>query len=186
MKDAIKSEIRRILLGYVAYDTNQCLIASDHSERLRLLGLFNGTGAAGALGVAVKKRRYFLNKELLPAEDTCRDAFARMGRRVSLSTEPELLAVFYSPLLYNPSILTAECSEERLEICVYTARTLTVRLNTEHAFRKWRQRMPEGLREKPLKEDEKRKTDEKRQNKHAKRMRGNMPGNTQSDDTSKT
>ena len=146
MKDPLKSEIRRILLGYLAYDENQHLVAAKRVNRLRLLGLLNGTGAAGVLGVAVRRRCYSVSEKLLPLEDTCRNAFAQMGRRVSLDAAPERLAVFYTPLLFNPSVLTAEQRDEQLEICVYTARTLTVRWNAAHAFRKWKQNMPDELR----------------------------------------
>ena len=163
MKEPLKQEIRHILLGYIDYDQEERLVAAERTRRLRLLGLFNGTGAAGVFGVAVRKRRYSITGEDADIEADCRVAFADLGRRVALDAAPELAAVFYSPLLYNPSILTAACSGGVLEICVYTARTLTIRLNTSHAFRKWKQLMPGELREKMVEGEIKKEKNKKRQ-----------------------
>ena len=82
--------------------------------------------------------------------ESCREAFDGMGRLTALDSEPELLAVFYSPLLFNPSILTGEYVDGNLDITVYTARSFTVGWNAAHAFRQWRRRMPEGIREREL------------------------------------
>lgn len=161
MKDPLKQEIRRILLGFIDYDEEEHIIAAERTEHLRILGLFNGSSAARLFGVAVRKRQFTVPKAQYAA-DICRDAFAHMGRRVSLDAGPELTAVFYSPLLFNPAVLTARSAGEVLEVCVYTSRTPTVRLNAAHAFRKWRQQMPDGLREKAAAEEDTRQKKNKR------------------------
>ena len=157
MKDPLRREIRRILLGFIDYDQEQRLIAAERSEHMRLLGVFNGTGAARVFGLSVRKRQYAVTETSVQPETACAEAFSHLGRRISLDTAPELTAVFYSPVLFNPSVLTAAEAGELLEVCVYTARTPTAFLNAAHAFRKWRRFMPEGLREKETPEERRRK-----------------------------
>lgn len=162
--DDLKKEIRRILLGYIAYRDN-CIVAAKESVKMRMLGTFNGTTMARLFGVSVITRRYRvaaddeMDEALSKAErkqnrqngDTKKKQLAKklledgdsalqnMGRRVLLDSEPERIATFYAPILYNPSVLLLTLSEdeETVEVVVVTARTLVARLNAAHAFWKW-------------------------------------------------
>lgn len=147
--DDIRREIRRILLGYISFSENY--IVAMPSRRLRLLGAFNGSSAARILGVAERCRRYQLSGkgDALPRE--CDGAFAGLGRRIQLESAPERQAVLFTPFWFNPSVLTAEMvGEDLIEVCVYTARTLSVGANSRFAFRRWRKQMPEELEEQSL------------------------------------
>ena len=169
MKDLRKREIRRILMGYIAFDEDQHILASERSSHLRLMGLLNGSTGARVLGLGVRTRHYVLTASPEESLEECGNAFAELGRFVELDSDPELLAVFYSPIFYNPAILTAQVQDGNLVLTVYTARSLTVRWNTAHAFRQWRQRMPEGLRERELAEKSKGK--KKKKEKNARKLR---------------
>ncbi len=168
----VKKEIRRILLGYIAYyDT--CIVAARESVKMRMLGTFNGTGFARVFGVTAIKRRYRFSEEesssdVLSKEekkknrktgDTRKKQRARklleegdkslqnLGRRVLLDADPDQIATFYAPVLYNPSVLllSLDKEEEAVEMTVVTARTLIARLNAAHAFWKWSRNIPYEL-----------------------------------------
>ena len=162
--DDLKKEIRRILLGYIAYRDN-CIVAARESVKMRTLGTFNGTTMARLFGVSVITRRYRVAEDeeveeaLSKAErkknrkngDTKKKQLAKklfedgdsalqnLGRRVLLESEPDKIATFYAPILYNPSVLLLDFVEEEdaVEITVVTARTLMAHLNAAHAFWKW-------------------------------------------------
>ena len=162
--DDLKKEIRRILLGYIAYRDN-CIVAAKESVKMRMLGTFNGTTMARLFGVSVITRRYRVAEDeeaeeaLSKAErkqnrkngDTKKKQLAKklfedgdsalqnLGRRVLLDSEPERIATFYAPVLYNPSVLLLDFleEEEAVEVTVVTARTLMAHLNAAHAFWKW-------------------------------------------------
>ena len=162
--EELKKEIRRILLGYIAYRDN-CIVAAKESVKMRMLGTFNGTTMARVFGVSAITRRYRVAEDeeaeeaLSKAErkknrkngDTKKKQLARklledgdsalqnLGRRVLLESEPDRIATFYVPILYNPSVLLLSLveDEDAVEITVVTARTLVARLNAAHAFWKW-------------------------------------------------
>lgn len=142
--NAIKWEIRRILLGYISFSENY--IIAKQSNGLRLLGIFNGTSEARIFGIAQRTRCYRVSEINKPLAHICDNAFANMGRRIQLESAPDRLAVLFSPFWYNPSVLTAELLEDdKVEICVYSARTISVGLNARHAFHCWKKNMPETL-----------------------------------------
>lgn len=140
-------EIRRILLGYIAFE-DQNMVAAQKGRLFRALGVFNGSGAARVLGILHRKRRYTLDGQTLDSH--CDAAFAGMGRRIRLDTAPEKQAVFFCPPLRNPCVLTSEMKEDALEVSVYTARGLSGLLYSELAFRRWKKAMPEALIEQKL------------------------------------
>lgn len=160
----LKKEIRRILLGYIAYRDN-CIVAARESVKMRMLGTFNGTTMARVFGVSAITRRYRIaegqemeetvsknerkknrkngdTKKKQQARKLFEDsdsAFQNMGRRVILDSDPDQIATFYTPILYNPSVMLLSFNEEEdaVDVTVVTARTLIARLNAAHAFWKW-------------------------------------------------
>lgn len=160
----LKKEIRRILLGYIAYRDN-CIVAARESVKMRMLGTFNGTTMARVFGVSTVSRRYRVAEDQEMQEtvskserkknrkngDTKKKQLARklfeegdsalqnMGRRVLLDSEPDRIATFYAPILYNPAVLLLDFNEEEdaVDVTVVTARTMMSRLNAAHAFWKW-------------------------------------------------
>ncbi len=167
--DELKKEIRRILLGYIAYRDN-CIVAAKESVKMRMLGTFNGTTMARVFGVSVITRRYRVAEDEEVEEtlskverkknrkngETKKKQLARklfedgdsalqnLGRRVILESEPDKIATFYSPILYNPSVMLLHFveDEDAVEITVVTARTVMARLNAAHAFWKWKRYIP--------------------------------------------
>ena len=160
----LKKEIRRILLGYIAYRDN-CIVAARESVQMRTLGTFNGTTMARLFGVSVITHRYRVAEDeeveenISKAEkkknrkngDTKKKQLAKklfedgdsamqnLGRRVLLDSEPERLATFYAPVFYNPSVLLLDFVEEEdaVDVTVVTARTVIARVNAAHACWKW-------------------------------------------------
>ncbi len=147
-KDFRRSEIRRILLGYIDFDADGRLIAAERSDRIRTFGTFNGTAVARIFGVSVHSRYYAFTKKKAEIEANCLQAFRSIGRLVQLDSAEDVLTVFCSPVFFNPAVLTAEIQGEKLLVSVYTARSLTSWLNANRAFRQWRRHMPAELREK--------------------------------------
>ena len=162
----LKREIRRILLGFIAYRDN-CIVAARESVKMRMLGTFNGTAMARVFGVSTIIRRYRVaegqemeeetvlskseRKKNRKSGDTKKkqqarklfedgdEAMQNMGRRVLLSSDPDRLATFYTPILYNPAVLLLDYLEDEnaVEVTTVTARTLMARLNAAHACWKW-------------------------------------------------
>ena len=162
-KDFRRSEIRRILLGYIDFDADGNLIAAERSERIRTFGTFNGTAVARIMGVSVHSRYYAFSKKPAEIEEDCLQAFRGIGRLVRLDSAEDILTVFSSPVFFNPTVLTAEIKGERLLVSVYTARSLTSWLNASRAFRQWRRHMPADLREKDTAAEKARNARKKRQ-----------------------
>lgn len=148
----IKREIRRVLLGYISISENY--IVATPSRGLRLLGVFNGSFAARVLGLARRVRHYALPD----GENAVDNAFANLGRRIVLDSAPDCQAVLLTPFWFNPSVLTAQQLENgELELCFYTAFSLSAGLNARQAIRRWRKLMPAALEERTLPTEKKKR-----------------------------
>ena len=137
-----RKEIRRILSGFVEYD-GKVLTAADTVLKSGFKSVFSGSFSARVLGIAVIKRQYKADFSASELPEKCRKAFADMGRRVSLQTEPEGTdAVLVFRFLFNPCIITAQFDGCRVLLTFYAARSIGVLLNARFNFSKWLKKMP--------------------------------------------
>ncbi len=130
-------EIRRILVGYLAFDGQDIIAGRTFVDHL-VQGAYAGTFSARVFGLTVRKRQYrFSDVKLGDTEALCRIAFSRMGSSVRLETAPDAAAVMTIPWLFNPCIMTAEVKGKDVLLCFYTARTLFSFLNAIRGYRQW-------------------------------------------------
>lgn len=139
-----RKEIRRILSGFVEYD-GKVLTAADTVLKSGFKSVFSGSFSARVLGIAVIKRQYKADFSASELPEKCRKAFADMGRKVSLNTEPEVTdAVLVFRFLFNPCLITARFEGSRVLLTFYAARSIGVLLNARFNFSKWLKKMPDG------------------------------------------
>ena len=144
MDNEKRREIRRILSGFADYD-GKVLTAADTVLKSGFKSVFSGSLSARVLGIAVIKRQYKADFSASELPEKCRKAFADMGRRVSLQTEPEAAdAVLVFGFLFNPCLITAQFDGCRVLITFYAARSIGVLLNARFNFSKWLKKMPDG------------------------------------------
>lgn len=144
MDNEKRREIRRILSGFADYD-GKVLTAADTVLKSGFKSVFSGSLSARVLGIAVIKRQYKADFSASELPEKCRKAFADMGRRVSLQTEPEAAdAVLVFRFLFNPCLITAQFDGCRVLITFYAARSIAVLLNAYFNFSVWLKKMPEG------------------------------------------
>ncbi len=175
MDNEKRKEIRRILSGFME-DDGKVLTAAESVLTSGFKSVFSGSFSARVLGIAVIKRQYKADFSASELPERCRKAFADMGRRVSLKTEPEGAdAVLVFRFLFNPCLITAQFEGSRVLLTFYAARSIAVLLNACFNFSRWLKKMPDGKMKREditigaEKDDETPKKHPKRERKHKKK-----------------
>lgn len=134
-----EKEIRRILTGFVAVDSDTGDIMAGSTVLQRLMqGPLAGTTSARLFGLSVKKRQYrFKEIKLAEVQPVCAETMSKMGRSVRLLTAPDAIGVMVFSWLFNPCVITTETAGKDVLLCFYAARTPFAFLNARRVFRKW-------------------------------------------------
>ena len=139
-----KKEILRLLTGVGQQ--------SRKTGGLRLPGpeTYGSTLSTKALslrlfGPAVRRKKLSLPGKHQPED--CRKAFAELGRVLELASAPEETAVYITPLLSSPYLLTASAEQETVTFTYYSARSLFGRGKARRAFGRLMKVLPAGTAE---------------------------------------
>lgn len=150
--DERTKEIRKILTGFISYETYEyagtVIVAAKNLLRYRGEGGFVGADSARFFGVRSEMKQYVIpRKKVEEVHAACFELMLNLGRRVYLYSAPDALTVLCRPAFRAPLIVTMEAKGVQLLVCVYTARTLLSRLNMRRMLEKLAQVLPSEMSE---------------------------------------
>lgn len=135
--DARRKEIKRILSG-VMIDNGSYIAAAESVFGMNFRGVSSGQVSARLFGVSERKRTYVSGVKNKNLPETCVRAFDLIGTPVMLMTSPDEAAAIAFPLFCSPYIMTAEFEEDKVNVGLYTARSLFSFIKARKAFSKFR------------------------------------------------
>ena len=177
MNDPKRAEIRRVLLGRAVLTEDGRLAAIPAGTLMKTpIGVGDGAGAVGILGVTRRVRRYGTKDGRTRVMEAAKKAMQNIGRGLVLNEQPEAVACLLRYVLTRPVVLVFTHENGAVELTAWTGRGLTAWLALRRAIKAFEKGLPDTMvpgefkppkKEKPKKE-KKPKPEKKPKKKQAK------------------
>lgn len=160
--DELRREIKEALLGSLVPSDGRLVVSTNRWAKYRA-GMQDGYDKVRIFGVMSRKRWYLSRKKAKQIRELAVKGMQNMGRMISLSSAPDLEAVYCSYLINNPAILTFQRNQDgTIELTAYSGRGFSGWLACFRTLNRFQKEVPEVL-QRMSEEDEQLKKNELRE-----------------------
>lgn len=182
MNREAKQELRRVLMGRTLIAEDGRLVAMEKGQLRMPMGVSDGAGAAGLLGICKRVHRLKVSCSEPQARKIAAELMAKIGRGLYLPSQPDSVACLIRYYLTRPTVLVFDYQDGIPLLTAWTGRGITAWLSLRRALRDFEKLMPkqmtlstEPLPQEQEKEEKKaaavKKKQEKQQKKEQRKLR---------------
>ena len=146
MKDPVKDEIRRILLGRVVLSEEGRLLSIPKGYYMPTpIGVGDGAFGVRILGIAGKTRQYQSQSKKNAILAGARTALEHTGRGLDLREKPEAVACLCRYVLTRPAVLVFSLEDGKPALTAWSGRGLSGRISRWRAIRQFEKHLPDTI-----------------------------------------
>lgn len=146
------AEINSILIGWVRYENIYC-VAANNIKNASFQGLNNGAIRARLFGTSSYTRDFSAPSDCKYTIEQLFKIFREKTKKVKLYRhqlvylfgEPDSLVFLIRPLVSNPVVVTILPEKNKMNVSVYTARTLFARLHAKRMMKYVGKKLPDNV-----------------------------------------
>ena len=168
--DELKKEIREALLGSLVPGDEMLRVSVNRWAKYRA-GMQDGYDKVRFFGVMSRKRWYLSRKNAKQIRELAFKGMQRMGRMIELSSAPDLLTVYCTYLMNNPTILTFQRNQDgSIELTAYSGRGFNGWISCFRTLNRFQKEVPEVLQRMSEEDEQQKRSAIKEENLEKKRQ----------------